>query len=216
MSGHFLDLDGWPRRAQYDFFLTYEQPFFDVAAEVPVTRTLAWCRDHERSFSLACWFLIQRAINAVEPFRYRLRDTGIYVHDHIRVATTTLLPDETFRFVYLPYEEDFEGFHRGGKQVFERALTTMELEDRPEDDAVIHGSTLPWVRFTMVSHARRVIPLDAVPKIVLGKYGEDAGQVHMPVAVAVHHGLMDGLHVGRFFEKLEDEFSRPDEVLRAL
>ncbi len=53
MSGHFLDLDGWPRRAQYDFFLAYEQPFFDVAAEVPVTHTLAWCRDHERSFSLA-------------------------------------------------------------------------------------------------------------------------------------------------------------------
>jgi chloramphenicol O-acetyltransferase type A len=35
----------------------------------------------------------------------------------------------------------------------------------------------------------------------------------MPVSVEVHHALMDGLHVGRYFERLEGYLSDPRSAL---
>ena len=35
----------------------------------------------------------------------------------------------------------------------------------------------------------------------------------MPVSVSAHHALMDGLHVARFLEALEADFSDPGQVL---
>ena len=31
----------------------------------------------------------------------------------------------------------------------------------------------------------------------------------MPISVEVHHALMDGLHVGRFFSQLEEALADP-------
>ena len=41
-----------------------------------------------------------------------------------------------------------------------------------------------------------------VPIITLGKLIERGDTLSMPVAVQVHHGVIDGLHVGRFYAGL--------------
>jgi chloramphenicol O-acetyltransferase type A len=35
----------------------------------------------------------------------------------------------------------------------------------------------------------------------------------MPLDVQAHHALMDGLHMGRFFEKAQDYLHNPESVL---
>lgn len=212
MDGHYLDLDRWPRKTQFEFFRGYDLPFFSICAEVAIGRTLAWCRAHEYSFALACWYICQRAVNQVAPFRYRLRGDRVFVHDRVRVATTSLNPDETIRFNHLPYDECFSSFLAGARKVLDGPLPPI-MDARPEDDATIHGSILPWIRFTSVVHARHLGEGDSVPTIAFGKYGERGSEVCMPVSVEVHHALMDGLHVARFFERLEQDFDQPDEVL---
>jgi chloramphenicol O-acetyltransferase type A len=32
---------------------------------------------------------------------------------------------------------------------------------------------------------------------------EEGGRLRMPVCIDVHHALCDGVHVGRFFERLQ-------------
>ncbi|RYD86239.1 MAG: chloramphenicol acetyltransferase, partial [Sphingobacteriales bacterium] len=49
-------------------------------------------------------------------------------------------------------------------------------------------------------HPTNLDPSESVPKITFGKYREDAGRKLMPVSVEAHHGLVDGLHVARYFE----------------
>ena len=44
---------------------------------------------------------------------------------------------------------------------------------------------------------------DSIPRIVCGRCSEDRGRWVMPVAVEVHHGLVDGLDVARFLERFE-------------
>ena len=55
---------------------------------------------------------------------------------------------------------------------------TDTLDDRPNDDGVVHGTTLPWVRFTSLTHARRLERGDSVPRIAVGRY-----------AIAERHGV---------------------------
>jgi len=37
--------------------------------------------------------------------------------------------------------------------------------------------------------------------------------VQLPMSVEVHHALMDGLHVGRFVNKMEAALLQPDSAL---
>jgi chloramphenicol O-acetyltransferase type A len=125
-----------------------------------------------------------------------------------------LLPDESFTFAYFDYDEDFEVFHTRAKATVDRALAGgPRLDERASREDLIHHSVVPWITFTSVSHARKLGQDDSVPKIAFGKYRRDGNRVMMPVSVEVHHALMDGLHVGRYFEKFERYLSEPRAAL---
>lgn len=199
----FLDLDRWPRRAQFDFFRAYERPHFGLTAEVDVTALRAGCRAAGASFALACWYVIYRVVNQIEAFRYRLRGARVWVHDEVRIGTTVDTGPESFGFAYLPGADDFPGFAGGARAAIEaaRARGPGPMDDRVDDDALIHGTVLPWVRFTAIQHARRADPSDSAPKVSIGRAELDArdGRVRMPLGVEAHHALLDGVHLGRFY-----------------
>jgi chloramphenicol O-acetyltransferase type A len=210
--GHYLDLDNWPRRGHFAFFLGYEQPFFQLCAEIEVTQTAQACAQGPASFALACWYACLRAINAVEPFRYRLRGDRVWVHDQIHASTTVLRPDETFGFCHLPLAEDFATFSREGAAAIaaSRATTGLTMEGQQRDD-LIYGSMVPWLRITSVSNARRHMVGDSVPRVVMGRKTHHAdGSVTLPVSVEAHHALLDGLHVARLLDHMQHLLTHPE------
>jgi len=69
---------------------------------------------------------------------------------------------------------------------------------------VIYHTTLPWMSFTSFAHARNKGRGESIPRIVFGKFEEDNSRLMLPLSVEVHHALMDGLHVGRFFTNFEE------------
>jgi chloramphenicol O-acetyltransferase type A len=46
-------------------------------------------------------------------------------------------------------------------------------------------------------------PVDSIPRISWGKYFRDDNLIKMPLSVQVHHALMDGFHVGRYFQQVQ-------------
>jgi chloramphenicol O-acetyltransferase type A len=210
----YLETETWARRHLFQFFKGYDDPFFNVCAEVDVTPLLEFVRAQDLSFFVAYHFFSIKTANEVEPFRYRLRGDRILVHDRIHAGATLLLKDESFTFIYFDYTEDFETFHASAKATIESArLEPPSLYARAERDDLIYHSVLPWVSFTSISHARDAKRQDSVPKITFGKYRAVGDRMKMPVSVEVHHALMDGLHVGRYFERLENCFSSPRSAL---
>lgn len=207
----YLDIETWNRRQHFEFFKNYHNPFFNICTNVDVTPLLALTRSMENiSFFIAYHFFSIKAANEVEPFRYRLRGERVLVHDRVHAGTTLLLAEENFTFAYFDYTEDFEVFHTKAKAAIENAKAGgVQLYQRAEEDNLIYHSVIPWATFTSISHARKGGQQDSVPKIAFGKHREDGGRIMMPVSVEVHHALMDGLHVGRYFERLESYFSNP-------
>jgi chloramphenicol O-acetyltransferase type A len=73
---------------------------------------------------------------------------------------------------------------------------------------VIHYSSLPWINFKSISHARSFSFKDSSPKISFGKMTIQQDKKIMPVSVHVHHALMDGYQVSQFidlFQQLMNE-----------
>ena len=210
--GRYVDLASWTRREQFEFFRGFQQPFFNICAEVDVTALRAHCRTSGASFSLAGWFACQGAINEVEALRMRLRGDRVWVHDRIRISMTVPVEDGTFQFCHLPHCETFAEFVEAAG-VARGATTTGAMDDRPDDDAVVHGTTIPWVRFTSMQHARRREADVAIPKIALGKFGPSGDRVMMPVSIETHHALVDGVHVGAWFDALQRRLDAPAALL---
>ncbi len=194
----YLDVTSWARRDLFEFFRGYDKPYFNVCVQLDITELLH--------------YLALRIANEVEPFRYRLRDGKVLVHDVIHGATTVLLSNESFAFAYFDYTADYRKFSADAQGVITEVKREGRFKSRPSDD-LIHFTTLPWVSFTSFSHARNWGQEDSVPKITFGKFTNEGKRVLMPFSVEVHHALMDGLHVGRYLSKLEAALADPEASL---
>jgi chloramphenicol O-acetyltransferase type A len=211
----YLDVAHWARREVFEFFRNFDKPYFNICGRVDVTRLLEVLRLRPNiGVSLAYHYFALRIANDIEPFRYRLREGKVLVHDVIHGATTVLLPNETFTFAYFDYQENFETFLSGAERAVNEARSgAAGFKPRENDDDMIHFTVLPWVSFTSFSHARNWAREDSVPKISFGKFFVENGRTLLPISVEVHHALMDGLHVGRYLSRLEEIMAAPEEYL---
>ncbi len=211
----FLDLERWPRRATFEFFKGFDNPYFNICAPLEAGPLVDFVRATPgTSFFLAYLYLSLKAANELEPFRYRLSGGQVLIYDRIHAGTTISIDDDRFDFAYFDYDEDFGRFQAAAKEATAQARTSGgKMEARDERTDLIHYSAVPWLSFTSISHARRWGREDSVPKIVFGKVSEQNGQRLMPISVEVHHALMDGLHVGRYLEQLQKSFLSPVTAL---
>jgi chloramphenicol O-acetyltransferase type A len=204
----YLDFTTWSRREVFEFFSGFDKPYFNLCTQLDVTNLLGSLRERRHvSMSLAYHYFALRAANEIEPFRYRLREGKVIVHDVIHGGTTVMLPNENFTLAYFDYEEDFDKFiDKAEAAVKEVVSGDGAFRPNPSDDR-IHFTTLPWVSFTSFSHARNWGREDSIPKIAFGKFIKENERTLLPFSVEVHHALMDGLHVGRYVNRMEKMLS---------
>jgi len=211
---HYLDVESWARRDVFEFFRGFDKPYFNVCTRLDVTNLLAFLRSKSNvSVSLTYHYFALRMANEIEPFRYRLREGRVLVHDVIHGGTTVLLPNETFTLTYFDYHENFGKFIDGAMRAVEETRLGAGAFMPRQDDARIHFTTIPWFSFTSFSHARNWGQEDSVPKIAFGKFMRDNERDFLPISVEVHHALMDGLHVGRYLSRFEEALMKPEAYL---
>lgn len=145
-----------------------------------------------------------RAANEIEEFRYRQEGDEVVLYDTIRMNTPILKADHNFTTVILSYNEDWNAFQDQAVTVIEKAKQgqgeAFPEHTRVRDTMVV--SIMPFLDFTGIQHGFGSHPAEGLPVITLGKMTERAdGKWTLPVAVAVHHGFVDGFHIGRFVER---------------
>jgi len=211
----YLDIETWPRRDLFEFYRQFDKPYFNVCTRLDMTNLKAALRTRkEISVMLAYHYFALRTANEIEPFRYRLREGKVVVHDVIHGGTTILLPDESFGLAYFEYDPDFSKFYEAASRAVADALAAgggLRLEET--DDDRLHFTTIPWISFTSFSHARNWKREESATKIAFGKFTEEDGRTWMPISVEVHHALMDGLHVGRFLAQMQEALLHPEIYL---
>ena len=198
-----IDLNSWERKEHFNFFKNFEEPFFGVTVDVDCTTAYHHCK--EKGYSFFLYYLHQslKAVNAIEAFRYRIVDNKVLVFDKVNASPTINRPNGTFGFAYMDYDEDYSVFESNAKKEIDRVQNSKGLVPAISGENVIHYSSIPWIKFTSLSHARSFSYKDSCPKISFGKMIRDGKQCAMPVSVHVHHALMDGFQVGQYFERFE-------------
>lgn len=200
-----VDIERWERKAAFDFFKDYEDPFFNITANLNVTRLYKFCKEKGLAFSLASLFYSLEAANEIREFRLRFKGESVIEFDRIDATQTILNDDNTFSFCYYPMQPTVFEFDAAGKTSREKykALKTFDVESDRLD--LIYYSVIPWVSFTAFKHAGRANNRQSVPRIVFGKLFDEGSEKKMPLSVEVHHALMDGFHVGKLFKLFQEK-----------
>jgi chloramphenicol O-acetyltransferase type A len=201
-----LDIENWNRKEHFLFFKQMEEPFFGVTVEIDCTKSYETAKALDTSFFIYYLYKTLVAVNTVESFRYRISEDKIFVHDKINGSATIGREDGTFGFSLIEYNSDFTVFEKTALTEIERIQNTTGLFTRTfEEDNVIHFSAIPWLNFTSLSHARSYSFPDSCPKISFGKMMvAENGKRTMSMSVHVHHGLIDGFHLGQFVDYFQE------------
>jgi chloramphenicol O-acetyltransferase type A len=200
-----IDIDSWERKATFEFFRHYKDPFFNIAANVDVSRLYSFCKTRGLPFSIAALYCSIAAANEIREFRLRMIGDKVVEFDRIEATQTILNEDNTFSFCYFPWRDTFTEFVEAGKAAREKygAMKTFDVETGRLD--LIYYSVIPWVSFTSFKHANSGDNRQSVPRMVFGKMSVQGNTRLMPFSVEGHHCLMDGFHIGRYFELFQNK-----------
>ena len=199
-----IDMATWPRKSQFDFFKQLPAPHFSITSKVDVTPLVQLRKSEGTSLFNTVLFAIMTAANAVPELRLRFRADTVIEHDVVHASATVPIDGDRFAFCGIKYVPDRETFNASCVDALEKAKQQNELQEHIDNsDEWIFLSCLPWLNFTALTNPNGG-PNDCIPRISWGKLDNQGSSWSIPVAVQVHHALVDGVHVGKFYEALTE------------
>jgi chloramphenicol O-acetyltransferase type A len=206
-------METFPRRNHFELFRKWDHPHFNICANLDVTAFYPYLKEHGIHFTVAVVYLIARTANAIPEFRYRIRGDGVVEHEVVHPSATILADDDLFTFCTFVYQEDFSAFAADALERIAQVKEHPTLEDKSGEDHFLFMTSIPWVSFTSFTHPMNLSPADSVPRFAWGKIFEEGDRLKMPFSVQGHHAVMDGLHMGRYYEKIQGYLDQPESVL---
>ena len=203
-----IDLATWNRKEHFEFFSTFEEPFFGITT--PIDMTIAYEKAKAMKVPFFVYYLHKTiaAVNQVENFKYRIEGKEVVLYNEIDASSTIMREDKTFGFSFMKFHSDIHEFAKIVQTEIERIQGTPGLFTTDFPENIIHFSAIPWINFTGLTHSRSFSFPDSCPKISWGKLIDENGQKTMSMAVMAHHGLVDGYHMGLFIEILQTELNK--------
>ena len=111
---------------------------------------------------------------------------------------------ELFKVINVPMQASIEGYMEKAKETIENQI---EYITGPIANDVYQFSSLPWVAFTHFSHTLIDKSRKSNPMFDWGKYHEKNGRMVIPFSVQVHHSFVDGFHVGKLVQQLQERLN---------
>jgi chloramphenicol O-acetyltransferase type A len=195
-----INLDAWERRAAFQFFKDFTEPYHGVCLRVDCTATHRYAKRHHISVFLSLLHRSLVAAHQVENFRTRVIDGIVWRYEQINGGSAVGRANGTIGLGHYQFRDSINEFVREAAIELDRVRLRDDIERDPEAN-LIRYSVLPWFDFTSISHARDFAREDSAPRITFGKITEADGRCTMPVSIHVHHALVDGLHVAQYIEK---------------
>lgn len=203
-----IDKSTWNRKGHLEFFSAFQEPFFGITTTIDCTIAYEKAKEMQISFFVYYLHKTLAAVNQIENFRYRIEGEDVFLYNEIDASATIMREDKTFGFSFMKFQKDIHEFNKIVQAEIERIQTTTGILTREYPENIIHFSAIPWVNFTGLTHSRNFGVADSCPKISYGKLVEENGKKSMALSVTVHHGLVDGYHIGLFIEALQTELNK--------
>lgn len=197
-----IDETNWKRALHCQIFRNSIEPSYCVTFELDITNFLKKARALKYSFTFSLIFIVTKCANDIEEFRYRFLDGQIVLYDRINTAFTYLDKNtELFKVVNVEMQETLENYVAVAAQ---KAANQKEYFTGPLGNDVFQFSPMPWVTYTHISHTNSGKKDNATPLFDWGKYYERDGKWILPFSIQVHHSFIDGVHIGKLADSLQN------------
>lgn len=203
----------WKRRDHYNLYKNLAYPYLNISANVNIDNLFNWSKKNKISLFSCIAYLTSRAANQIPELRMRIRAEQVVEHPIVHPSFTVLTDDDTFGFATIQYSPDFSKFHQNVTAGIEATKKNPTIHDEPGRDDMIFLTTMTWVSFTQITHPLPLNPPDSFPRITWGKFFDQGQQRSMPLSLLANHALVDGLHVGKFFELVQTWMDKPEQAL---
>ncbi|MBW2742393.1 MAG: chloramphenicol acetyltransferase [Deltaproteobacteria bacterium] len=206
-----IDPDNYNRRGLFNSFKDRDIPYFSTTCNIEIQNLKKFVKLRNISFFVSFSYIISVSVNRIPQLRHRIIDGELYEFKIVDPGYTVLLDDETFSFCDSKFFEDFHTY-------YEYAIARIEeVKNRPDQNNADKNhmffiTSIPWFSFTSFVHPYDKL-YSSIPIITIGKYFEQGDSWLIPIAIQVHHGVVDGLHVGKYYACLEELCKNPEVVL---
>lgn len=200
MTGQPVNLDTWPRAAQFRFFREFDRPHYATTVRMDLTRLMETRKDKGLSpFRHTIW-AIGAGLHAVPELCMRFRGETVTRYTRLLLSPTIPLDNGDFRYTYMAWNPARDRFDAHASEKIEevRAGAPLNANDGSIED-VAYLSCLPWLDYTSLDNALPG-PDDCIPRVSWGKIVPKSEGHDMAMTIQVHHALVDGLQVAQFFE----------------
>lgn len=202
MEFHYLDMEQYSRRSQFEYFRTLAYPYAGMTVNVDITGLIELLRDRELPFYLTMLYLAARTANDIPAFRQRIRDDRIIEFDRCIPSYTLALDHGNYCYCSADEQLPYSEYLADARRRQEEARAAHRIADDETSEQMYFFSSVPWVSYTSIVQPVPMPP-DSNPRITWGRYFTAEGRVKLPVSLLVNHALMDGYQMAEFFNGLE-------------
>ena len=197
-----VDQSHWKRAMHCAVFRNCIEPAFCITVELDVTHFYRRLKELGYPFTYSLIYLVSQAANEIEEFRYRFLEGQVVLYQRIHTAFTYLNPEtELFKVVNVPLTDTLEEY----VALADRTQKEQhEYFTGPLGRDVFQFSPLPWLHYTHISHTNAGNKDNATPLFDWGKWEIREGKRLLPFSIQAHHSFVDGLHVARLVEKIQN------------
>lgn len=206
MGFHKIDLETWPRKSYYDYYMNIIKCRYSLEIQLDITRLYRAVKSRELKFYPCMIYAIITAINQNQEFRMAKDEEGNLGYWDVLHPSYTIFHDDTKTFsdLWSEFHEDFPTFYKTVRQDMETYKDVHKIKARdnqPPNFCPI--SCIPWISFTGHSNDSYGESPLLFPVILFGKYYEQGEKMLLPFSVYIHHAVADGYHTSKLLNDLQ-------------
>lgn len=215
-----IDPKSWNRYSPYKWFSSFSNPTYGFNVKIDVTSVVKYSKKTKTSFFINFMYIINKALNEVEAFRYRVVKDEIRLYEYIDPTWTVRVEHlDTFDNARGKYFSDYKKYYEYNKEVTEEIKQSKKIKEGyndGEDYSDYYITCIPWLSFLSMSHPipDNNIPSSSVPRICWDKYQEENNSYVLTLNINVSHALVDGKSLSDAFNKVSEYASNFENTIR--
>lgn len=204
-----IDINTWNRKDHFNFFLKSDLPFYNVCFNVDISKLKSKTKELNVSLNTLLIYISIKALMKVDNFMLRYENNKVIKYDELIPSFAHIKKgEELFRFITVKYNDNLLTFNKIVNDEINISTKYFDLDELKNHTNFVFISSLPWIPFTSIDHTLSLNKHDSIPRITWGKYQNNGDKVTLPYNIQVNHIFIDGLHVGRFYESLNEEINK--------
>ena len=193
------------RAFAYEFWMKAPNPMVTFFKTLDVTNLIKVSKKRKLKFNMLLDYCIGKAAAGIKEFYILPVGEKLMKYDTIAVNTIVKNKDGEVSSCDILFTEDLDKFNLDYLKYTTETAKTCQDRDLSEESMVIGTSAIVDTEIDGAVGMNSGIFNN--PFVIWGKYRKKLFRYYLPISFQFHHTQMDGAHVGRFLENLQNEIN---------